>query len=188
VTFVLASQSPRRRRLLAQAGFSPFLWASDVDETPLLGEDPRIYVQRLARAKAAAFDAQDPRVVLASDTTVALGQRIIGKPNDRSDARAMLQELSGVTHVVHTAVALRLPGGGGWLEACVTTEVSFRALSTVELDRYLATDEWTDKAGAYAVQGEAAGFVDRIVGSYTSVIGLPVRETMGLLAQAGVVP
>lgn len=177
---VLASASPRRRMLLASAGVSFEVRPADIDERVHPGEDPRTYARRVAREKALAVDA--PRV-LAADTVVALDERVLGKPSDADEARAILGTLSGRTHRVYTAVALRV--GARVHERLCATAVSFRALSAEEIDAYLATGEPFDKAGAYGIQGHGGALVDRVRGSYTNVIGLPLRETLALLARWG---
>lgn len=193
----LASRSPRRRELLAQIGvrFSLLLFRdtpeSDpgLDEAALAGEAPRAYVERVARAKAQAgwkrMELRNlPRAaVLAADTTVALGERILGKPADRRDAAAMLASLSGQKHEVLTAVAVRHEEQF----ECVlsASEVEFRALSAEDIRQYVATGECDDKAGAYAIQGRAAQFVRELRGSFSGVMGLPLYETAQLLERMG---
>ncbi|MFZ5476491.1 MAG: Maf family protein [Myxococcota bacterium] len=145
------------------------------DETPLPGEDPRVYARRIARAKATAVAGD---AVLAADTVVALDGRIFGKPGDPPEARAMLRALSGRTHLVHTAVCLR---ASRTYERLVTSRVTFRALTERDVAWYLATGEPFDKAGGYGIQGDGALLVDRLQGSYTNVMGLPLRETLALL-------
>jgi septum formation protein len=169
----LASRSPRRRELLAQIGvrYSLLLFRSrpesreEVNEDPLPGEAPAVYVERVARAKA--------------ETTVALEGRILGKPASRDEAAQMLASLSGTRHEVLTAVALQQ---GDWLESAVSvSEVAFKALTEEEIKQYVATGECDDKAGAYAIQGRAARFVVELRGSYSGVMGLPLYETSQLL-------
>jgi len=189
----LASRSPRRRELLTQIGirFHLLLFRarkgeeSDVDEAPLPGEAPATYVERLARAKAEAGwqrmqQRNLPRApVLAADTTVALGARIFGKPASRDDAAAMLAALSGSTHEVLTAVALKEQEH---LQSVLSrSEVRFKTLSREEIQKYVATGECDDKAGAYAIQGRAGRFVAELRGSYSGVMGLPLYETAELL-------
>ena len=184
--FVLASRSPRRRDLLAAVGLSPRIIASDVDETPRPDESPIPYGLRVATAKAEACPAAEP--VLAADTVVALDDEIFGKAPDAEAAVAMLQRLSGQRHQVHTAVALR-PSLTHAIEAIVvTTQVSFRMLSRSEIERYVASGEPMDKAGAYGIQGLGGALVSKVDGSYTNVVGLPVEETLALLAPLGVTP
>lgn len=177
---ILASASPRRAALLRSAGVDFVVAPTAADETPLPGEDPRAYVRRVARAKAAL--APD-RPALAADTTVALDRAMLGKPADPDEARAMLARLSGREHRVHTAVVL-LAGGRRWTRT-VTTTVRFRVLTPADVDRYVATGEPLDKAGAYGIQGEGGALVARVSGSYTNVVGLPLAETLELLARAG---
>lgn len=189
----LASRSPRRRELLAQIGvrFHLLLFRArpgegpDVDEAPLAEELPAAYVERVARAKAESGwqrmqQRNLPRApVLAADTTVALGGRILGKPAGRDEAAAMLAALSGGVHEVLTAIALKYHD---FLESAVSrSEVRFKPLSEEEIRRYVATGECDDKAGAYAIQGRAARFVIELHGSYSGVMGLPLYETAQLL-------
>jgi septum formation protein len=189
VDFVyLASRSPRRRDLLRQAGIPFRVVDVAVDESVPAGEPAAAYVARLAEAKAAAgwrtVDGSGGQPVLAADTVVVLGDRILGKPSGREDALAMLQSLSGRTHVVLTAVALCGAAGG----ACriSRSEVTFRAISAAECRIYWETGEPCDKAGAYAIQGFAAVFIAALNGSYSGVMGLPLFETAELLQVAGV--
>ncbi|MEM1025131.1 MAG: Maf family protein [Myxococcota bacterium] len=181
--FILASRSPRRKALLEQLGLSPQIVPSDVDESVEDGEAPVIYAQRVAWAKAEACVSSLP--VLASDTVVALDGRSLGKAEGVDAARAMLQALSGRTHYVHTAVVVR---GLESASTVVTAEVSFRSLGRFEVERYLETDEPWDKAGAYGIQGLGGAFVEHIEGSYSGVVGLPITETLRLLALNGVHP
>jgi septum formation protein len=178
---ILASQSPRRRELLENAGVRFRVVAPDVDETPRPKESPRVLVRRLARAKAAAVPAMRESV-LAADTVVAVGARILGKPTDDRDAARMLRLLSGRWHEVHTGFCLR--SGEEEFARVVTTRVRFRALALADLRRYIATGEGRDKAGAYAIQGIGAHLVSDVRGSYTNVIGLPIAEVLEALAWA----
>jgi len=193
----LASRSPRRRELLGHIGvkFHLLLFrnrpgaAPDLDEDPLPDEEPRDYVMRVARAKAAAgwqrmLERNLPRApVLAADTTVALGKRIFGKPASRHDAETMLAELSGKRHEVLTAVALQYDDQ---VETALSvSEVQFRELTPREIQDYVATGEPDDKAGAYAIQGRAALFVAEIRGSQSGIVGLPLYETAQLLQRMG---
>ncbi len=176
--FVLASASPRRRELLAQIGREPAeIIAADIDETPFKNETPRAYVARMAREKALAVSHDLP--VLAADTSVILGQRILGKPVDQGDARAMLERLSGRRHVVLSAVALSQ--NGKLREKIVETKLRFRRLNPSDIENYLLSEEWMGKAGGYAIQGRAAAFIPWISGSYSNVVGLPLAETATLL-------
>lgn len=181
---ILGSGSPRRKELLAQIGVvADDVRPPDIDETPLKGELPRPYCQRMAREKAAAVQASPDELVLCADTTVALGRRILGKPENAGQAAEFLLALSGRRHRVITAVALRL-GTRHWLRDVVTT-VQMKRLSDTELNGYLATDDWQGKAGGYAIQGPAGAFIPWINGSFTGVVGLPVAETAALLQAAG---
>jgi len=169
---VLASRSPRRAELLLAAGFKFTVRFADIDETPLDGEVPRIYVQRLAEEKARAVSLSDGEIVLAADTTVVLGDEIMGKPRDAADASRMLRLLSGNRHEVITGICLRR--GDQTLVDMASTSVWFSQLESAEIQDYVATGEPDDKAGAYAIQGRASRFIERIDGSYSNVVGLPV--------------
>jgi septum formation protein len=179
----LASASPRRSRLLQQIDIPHTVRPVTVDESPAPREAPTPYVLRLASAKAQALWAALPESerlpVLAADTTVAIEGEILGKPADLEEARTMLQRLSGRTHEVHTAIAVRHEGGEA--VRLSTSLVSFRELSAAEIDWYWRTGEPADKAGGYAVQGLAAVFIRHIAGSYSGVMGLPLYETWELL-------
>jgi len=177
---ILASASPRRKELLEQIGVQFSVHAMDIDESVLEDETPSAYVERLAREKASAAQVQFPdAVVLAADTTVTLGDQILGKPQSREDAVAMLNALSGQTHRVMTGVALS--SAEGVFSRCVTTEVTFKPLAEELIERYVDTGEPMDKAGAYGIQGKAAVLVNDIRGSYSNVVGLPLAETAELL-------
>ncbi|MCP3103176.1 Maf family protein [Myxococcus sp. K15C18031901] len=181
---VLASSSPRRRDFLTQLGLTFTVSAADIDETPHAGEEAAPYVLRLAREKARVVAARHPDAwVLAADTTVALGNELLGKPQDAAEARAMLGRLSGKTHDVFTGVAL---AGRHDESLVVHTRVTFRALTDAEIAWYAGTGEPLDRAGAYAVQGKGAFLVAAVNGSPTNVIGLPLGETLALLERAGV--
>ena len=185
MTLVLASSSPRRRELLARIGFAPARIASpDIDETPLPGELPRSYVARLALAKARAVDRAAGEVVLAGDTTVAVGRRILGKPADDADLRRMLALLSGRRHHCFSAVCL-IDTKGNERVRMSDTIVAFKRLSPAEIDWYVASGEGMGKAGGYAIQGRAEGFVRFLAGSHSGVVGLPMFETRALLVAAG---
>ena len=172
---VLASRSPRRAELLAAAGIEFTVRVADVDETPFEGEAPRVYVLRIAREKARAVQASADEVVLAADTTVVLGDEIMGKPADAADAARMLRVLAGKRHEVITAICLRC---GGDVETDIaSTSVWFAPLSDAEIADYVASGEPMDKAGAYGIQGLASKFIDRIEGSYSNVVGLPIALT-----------
>ena len=180
---LLASSSPRRRELLSLIVSDFESSAPDIDECPRASESPAEYVARLATEKAKT-GAAEQWVSLGSDTTVAMGHDILGKPHDSQDAAVMLRALSGNTHQVHTAVAVAY--GGAIETVTCTTSVVFTELSEAAIQQYLVTDEPWDKAGAYAIQGYAGAFVSQIKGSYSAVVGLPLCETRALLVEAGV--
>ena len=185
----LASGSPRRRELLQQIGVSFRVVGMAVDETVLPGETPLAYVSRLAAAKAEAGwersrDAH-PVPVLAADTAVVLDGKILGKPADGQDAESMLGRLSGRTHEVLTAIALRT--ASGFRSRVSRSEVTFRSIAAAEARAYWETGEPSDKAGAYAIQGRGAIFIADLRGSYSGVMGLPLFETAELLRDAGFV-
>ncbi|HET7370660.1 MAG TPA: Maf family protein [Gammaproteobacteria bacterium] len=176
----LASTSPRRHDLLRQIGVAHKTLSVSVDETPRPAEAPADYVMRLAQAKAAAgVAAAAGGVVLAADTTIAVDGAVLGKPDDRAEARAMLARLAGRGHDVFTSVALT--DGGCTHTAISHSRVFFRSADAAEIDAYVATGEGDDKAGAYAIQGRGAVFVERLEGSYSGVVGLPLCETAMLL-------
>ncbi len=184
-SITLASASPRRQALLRQIGVAHVVRPAGVDETPRPGESPPACVVRLARAKAEAGYRADPgALVLGADTAVVLDGALIGKPADETEGLRMLAALSGRTHEVLSAVAVRHAGGGD--ARLSVSEVSFRALDEAECRRYWQTGEPLGKAGGYAVQGLAATFIVRLAGSYSGVVGLPLAETAELLAGAGV--
>ena len=184
-TITLASASPRRRELLRQIGVAHEVCPAELDETAAPGEPPAAYVRRLATAKAdSVWRARPQRPVLAADTAVVLDGELFGKPVDLNDGVRMLEALSGRTHEVLTAVAVRHQGGAAQLVS--VSEVTFRALSKAECARYWATGEPQGKAGGYAIQGLAATFICRLAGSYSGVVGLPLAETATLLTAAGV--
>ena len=184
--FVLASASPRRLELLARIGLAPgTVDPADIDETPLAGETARRLALRLAKAKAAATAARHPHAfVLAADTVVALGRRLLGKPEDEPDAARMLGLLSGRAHRVLTAVAVIAPGGRAGARLS-ETRVQIKRLNQREIAAYVASREWEGKAGGYGVQGRAGAFVTALSGSYTGVVGLPLYETRALLVGLG---
>jgi septum formation protein len=179
---VLASQSPRRREILRQAGIPFTVRAADVDESVLAGESPAAYVQRLATAKAYAIEAAEGEMVLGADTTVVIDGEILAKPEDAADARRMLAQLSGRRHEVLTGICVRR--GAASICDCVTTSVEFAALTDAEIEEYVASGEPMDKAGAYAIQGLASKFVERIEGDYFNVMGLPVALVYRHLREA----
>ncbi len=178
---VLASQSPRRRELLAGLGIPLVVRPSRADESPRPGEAAPDYVRRVAAAKAESVDGE---VVLGADTAVVLGERILGKPDGVEGARAMLRALSGRAHTVLTGVCVRR-AGAPTAEALVASQVRFAALSDPAIDWYVGTGEPLDKAGAYAVQGAGGAFVREISGSVSNVVGLPLAETLELLRRVG---
>jgi len=181
---ILASASPRRLALLAQIGLVPdAVIATAVDETPIRDELPRAHAIRMARAKAAACVRPDD-YVLAADTVVAVGRRILGKTDDAPTARRFLELLSGRRHCVITCVVLVAPGGRS-AERVVESDVTFARLEPARIDAYLAGGEWRGKAGGYAIQGFAAAFVRYVGGSYSGVVGLPLFETAQLLRGLG---
>jgi septum formation protein len=181
---LLASASPRRRELIARLGLTPDgVIAADIDETPTAHELPRTYAKRMAREKALAVDGGDAHV-LAGDTVVAVGRRILPKAEDEQTARTCLQLLSGRRHHVLSAIALKAPDGT-MRERLSDTSVRFKQLSTAEIDAYIAGGEWDGKAGGYAIQGSAEGLIAWISGSHSGVVGLPLFETRALLRAAG---
>lgn len=182
---VLASTSPRRLDLLRRIGIEPArVAAPDVDEDPLPGELPRPYVLRIAAAKALAVERAADEIVLAGDTTIAVGRRILGKPEDEADLRRMLGLLSGRRHHCYSAVCAI--GADGKARTRISdTVVAFKRLSAADIDWYVASGEGMGKAGGYAIQGKAETFVRFLSGSHSGVVGLPVFETRALLASAG---
>lgn len=182
---ILASASPRRLDLLAQIGVAPDrVIATDIDERPRPGETPRVCAERLAAAKAAEAAGTADGFVLAADTVVGLGRRILGKPADADAAAACLRALSGRRHRVITAIVLRAPDGGMRRRTCVSV-VAFSRLEPGQIAAYVASGEWAGKAGGYAIQGRAACFVRFLSGSHSNVVGLPLFETVQLLRGAG---
>ena len=184
---ILASSSPRRAEILANAGLPFTVVSSAVDESPSPGEKPAALVQRLANAKADLVTARavGPAIVLADDTVVVLDDKILGKPSSTEDARHMLQQLSGRTHSVLTGVALvRLPDGER-RQFIESTLVHFRPITDEELAAYLATGEPYDKAGSYAIQGLAGRYIPRIEGCYFNVVGLPLSRVLTELKSLG---
>ena len=182
-TLQLASTSPRRREILATLGLEFSIVRVDVDEALLPGESPGAMVVRLALAKAEAADAGPADIVIAADTAVVADEHVLGKPVDQDDCLAMLELLSGRSHQVLTGVAVH--SAQGTRTTLSTTDVYFREIDRDEALAYWQSGEPHDKAGAYAIQGIGGAFVERIEGSYSGVVGLPVFETMALLEQAG---
>jgi septum formation protein len=182
---VLASASPRRLDLLRQMGIEPAaIDPPDTDETPRRGEAPRAYAERMARAKLDVVALRHPEaLVLAADSVVAVGRRILPKAETKDQARDCLTLLSGRRHKVVGGLALAVPGGKVRARL-VETVVRFKRLEPSEIDAYLASGEWQGKAGGYAIQGRAAAFVAFISGSYSNVVGLPLFETVALLRSA----
>ena len=181
---VLASASPRRLQLLESIGIKPDVKPSSIDETPLKGEAPKDYALRLALAKAESVAKNHPKaIILGADTVVAVGRRILGKPENSDEAMRFLRLLSGRKHRVITAIAVissQKP-----LSRVITSEVRFKRLAESEIASYLASNEWQGKAGGYGIQGQAARYVRWIGGSYTNIVGLPLYETMCLLEGVG---
>ena len=181
---ILASASPRRRELIARLGIVPgTIAAADIDETPRKAELPRVYAARMAREKALAV-VGGTAFVLAGDTVVALGRRILPKAEDEATARHCLKLMSGRRHRVLSALALKYPDGT-LRERVFETIVRFKPLSPAEIDAYIAGGEWHGKAGGYAIQGSAEGLIAWISGSHSGVMGLPLFETRALLKSAG---
>ena len=186
--FILGSSSPRRLDILKQLNLKPdAIIAPDIDETPLKGELPRHYCTRITQKKCEAIAVREAitsgDIILVADTTVALGRRILGKPRHEDDARQFLTLLSGRRHKVYSAVAVQRYEQSS--VALVVTSVKMKRLSELELNGYLATQDWKDKAGGYSIQGASAAFIPWISGSYSAVMGLPIVETAHLLQRAG---
>lgn len=189
---VLASGSPRRLQLLQQAGVEPdFLSPADADETPLKSEAPRSLAKRLAKLKAevamenvARSDEMKGSLILAADTVVSVGRRILPKAEMLDEASWCLRLLSGRSHRVYTGLTIVTPKGA-MRHRLVETRVRFKRLSREEMEAYLASGEWRGKAGGYAIQGLAGSFIVKLVGSYTNVVGLPLYETVSLLTGEG---
>ncbi|MEM7583144.1 MAG: Maf family protein [Acidobacteriota bacterium] len=182
---ILASGSPRRREMLERLGVTFTVRSVDIDETPHAGEPPEPYVRRLAESKARAARSDEHELVLAADTIVALEDQLLGKPRDEADARRMLRQLSGRSHRVLTGVAVWDTATADPQVAVEHTRVVFAPLSEDEIAWYAASGEPLDKAGAYAVQGLGALFVERLEGNYSNVVGLPLPLTYRLLREAG---
>ena len=182
-SILLASRSPRRKELLSTAGIPFIVRVRPVEEVRGKGEPPRDYVQRLARQKAEAARESDAEIVLGADTVVVLGDRVLEKPNDAGDALGMLEQLSGREHEVITGICLLHPGGA--VVTSESTRVRFVALDRAEMVDYVMSGEPMDKAGAYAIQGLASKFVDRIDGCYFNVMGLPLAVVYRELKKLG---
>ena len=183
-SLILGSASPRRRELIARLGVDlSGVAAADIDETPMRAELPRVYAMRMAREKAAAVNG-GAAFVLAGDTVVACGRRILPKAEDEATARQCLALLSGRRHRVLSAIALKYPDGA-LREKLSETVVRFKQLSAAEIDAYIAGGEWHGKAGGYAIQGRAAALIPGINGSYSNVVGLPLAETVAMLTGLG---
>lgn len=181
---ILGSGSPRRLELLAQIGVTPHaVRPPDIDENVRKGEIPRAYVNRIAAEKATAVAITEDEIVLCADTTVALGRRILGKPQDATEAATFLRALSGRRHKVITAITVKR-GDKIWKKDVQTT-VAMKRLSNADINWYLGTGDWDGKAGAYGIQGPASAFVIWLNGSFHAVMGLPLPETVGLLQAAG---
>ncbi len=185
-TFILASASPRRTQLLASIGVTPDkIHPADIDETAHVGELPKPLALRLANEKAAhVAQTHTDSYVLAADTVVGVGRRILGKAENGAQVGKFLALLSGRSHRVFTGVCLHAPGGQIYSRVC-ETRLKMKRLSQVEIEQYIASDEWRGKAGGYGIQGLAGGFIPAIIGSYSNVVGLPVYETRNLLIGAG---
>ncbi|HEV7991035.1 MAG TPA: Maf family protein [Gemmatimonadaceae bacterium] len=182
---ILASQSPRRRELLALIGVAHEVRPADIDETYLAGEKPRDHAERLARGKAAVIASQSPdAVVIGSDTIVVVDGDVLGKPADDAEAKRMLARLAGRSHVVMTAVAVSWQGETR--SDVVEVGVTFHQLDASDIAAYVATREPMDKAGAYGIQGYGATIVERVEGDYFAVMGLPLQRLVRLLADLGV--
>jgi septum formation protein len=187
---VLASASPRRVQLLASVGITPAaIDPADLDETPLRDELPRLYARRIALAKLAVAAARLERdgIVLAADTVVACGRRILPKADNATEVKACLGLLSGRRHIVHTALAAQRFGGKPRLRI-VSTRVTMKRLTRAEIEAYAASGEGVGKAGGYAIQGRAAAFIPAINGSYGAIVGLPLAETIALITGLGFAP
>ena len=181
---ILGSGSPRRSELLAQLGVFPDeIRPPEIDETPVKAELPRPYCRRMAYEKLLAVPRNDDEIVLCADTTVALGRRILGKPQGMGEAAGFLLALSGRRHRVITAIAVAA-GDQVWQRDVVTT-VRMKTLSNQELNAYLQSNDWQGKAGGYGIQGQAGAFIPWISGSFSAVVGLPLAETTNLLLAAG---
>jgi len=187
-SLILASSSPRRNALLQQIGIDFFVVTPQIHEEVKEGEDPRSAVVRLALEKAIAVSKRYPLFpVLGADTIVLLGEEIMGKPRDEEEAQRMLERLGGKEHQVITGVALVRGGGKYQLTRAAKTNVKMKSLTKEEIERYIRSGEPMDKAGAYAIQGRGALFIERIKGCYTNVVGLPIPTVGKMLKKAGIV-
>ena len=183
---ILASSSPRRRDLLAQIGVVPDdIRSPDIDENPRKGELPRPYAERMAAEKALAVSRAEGEVVLAGDTTVAVGRRILPQAESEADVARFLRQLSGRRHRVHSAISV-IDAHGNQRVRCASSQVRFKSLSDEEIAAYAASGEGIGKAGGYAIQGRAAGLIDFLSGTHSGVVGLPLFETRALLKAAGI--
>lgn len=184
---ILASASPRRKQLLQQIGIEPYaIRSTNIDESPQAGELPRAYCRRMAETKARSVKLEEDEVVLAADTIVALGRRILGKPDNEEMAEKFLRMLSGRRHKVITAVFVR--DKDFQRKRDVVSTVRFKRLSDAEIQEYIESEEWRGKAGAYGIQGLAEAFIPWISGSYSAIVGLPLAESAALLRAAGIRP
>lgn len=186
---ILASASPARKALLEAAGFTPDkIIPADIDETPHKNEKPTVYVKRLAEEKAKAIHAQHPEAfIIAADTIAVMGARIIGKAADRAEAKKMISRFSGRRHRVITGLCILSPDGKKSVRL-VSSAVKCRMVADAEIETYLDSGEWEGKSGCYGLQGRASAFIETINGSYTSIIGLPVAETIAILNGMGFKP
>ena len=186
---ILASASPRRLQLLAQIGLTPdAIIPADIDETPLKGERPRAYAERVAREKAETIAAGNAgAIILAADTVVSCGHRILPKAEDAATARKCLELISGRKHRVTSGFALA-DAGGNLKSRTVTSDVTFARLHERDIDLYIKSGEWEGKAGGYAIQGLASAWIRQMSGSYSNIVGLPLFEVSGWLQQAGIFP
>jgi septum formation protein len=186
VRLVLASASPRRLELLLQLGVVPArTFSPDIDETPERGETPRLYAIRMAVTKAEAVQRAHDETVLAGDTVVAVGRRVLGKAEDEAEVARFLNRLSGRRHDVFSAICLLGPGQERRTRLSAS-KVRFKRLTDAEIERYAKSGEGVGKAGGYALQGKAAGLIDWMQGSYSGIVGLPLFETRALLESAGI--
>lgn len=183
---ILASQSPRRKHLLAEAGITAdHVIAADIDETPIKNEKPADYVLRMAKEKAhAVVSKQDGQFILSADTAVICGRRILPKAETKEEARRCLELLSGRSHRVYGGICLYLPDGG-WRTKLSVSRIKFRILNSKDKHAYLQSGEWQGKAGGYAIQGRAGLYIRQITGSYSNIVGLDMHKVAGLLLGAG---